>query len=300
MKTPFEILKKQNPLERCICLIGYFLHNDTNTIESLAEDYYDIMINVEMPFRQYLDSNLIKYDTLKGKQDYLKKVIFEFQDILNYLSDNPVFSYSITEKTESYQKQVDFSQYVESAWWSISGILLEIQNKCLTFRLDVFRLFPKPPIFSHPYGIEFTIVHLHRQTEDTEKTKKHLMWTGSKQQLEKLCNGLIHHGFIDPSTDLQAFAAIFEDDLTNITAIKWRGSNRLLSYIFSQMCTGNFIVKEWQSIIEKYKLFQNKSGKYLNAQDLATALNSINDPQRGLNPGGSEKIDMILKNIKTG
>jgi hypothetical protein len=132
--------------------------------------------------------------------------------------------------------------------------------------------------------------------------EKSFSWKGTPDQLKKLFDGLINapHSFIDPKTDFKDFTAIFSDNLTNCTAIKWSASNKLLSYLFDQLYAGNFIVKEWQSIIEKYNLFQNKAGKYLTAQDLASALNSINDPFHGLNPRGYEKIDIILKNLKTG
>ncbi|MCX6252775.1 MAG: hypothetical protein NTX61_18725 [Bacteroidetes bacterium] len=125
-------------------------------------------------------------------------------------------------------------------------------------------------------------------------------WTGSKEEVEKLFADLVKHGFIDPKTDLQAFTTTFTDNLINCRVIKWRASNKLLSYLFNQMYASNLIVKEWQFIIEKFKLFQNKTGKYLTAQDLASALSSINDSLHGLNPKGSDKIDLILKNIKTG
>jgi hypothetical protein len=124
-------------------------------------------------------------------------------------------------------------------------------------------------------------------------------WTGNDEQLKKLYDGLTENGFIDPQTDFKDFTAIFAGNLTSCKAIKWRVSNKLLSYLFNQLYSSNFIIKEWQSIIEKFKLFQNKTGKYLTAQDLASALNSINDPLHGLNPKGSEKIDIILKNLKT-
>jgi hypothetical protein len=125
---------------------------------------------------------------------------------------------------------------------------------------------------------------------------KSFTWTGSPAQKEALWQALKDAGYIAGTTK-EAFTAIFSDELIGCRAIKWRASNRLLSYLFNQMYASNLIAKEWQSIIEKYKLFLNKSGKYLTAQDLASALSETN--AKDLQPKGYEKIDKILENIKT-
>ena len=125
----------------------------------------------------------------------------------------------------------------------------------------------------------------------------------TKKQKQRLYYKLTETGYIDSSkTDFKTFRAIFSDDLTNCNAVKWTDSNKLLAYLFNQMNSGSnplILSGQWQSIIGKNKLFKNKAGKYLTAQDLATALNSINDKFKGLNPRGSEKIDEILENLKT-
>ena len=127
---------------------------------------------------------------------------------------------------------------------------------------------------------------------------KYLDWTGTHEQLDYLFNGLKEAHCIDPKTDLQAFRMIFSIDLTQCEAVNWTASNRLLAYLFNQMKTFGYISSsEWQSIIGKNKLFLNKSGKYLTTGDLATALNSINDPFLGNNPKGYEEIDTILRNL---
>lgn len=127
-------------------------------------------------------------------------------------------------------------------------------------------------------------------------------WQGTDDQLKRLFTNLMETGFIDQKHHFQDFSMIFVKDLTQCKAVKWTASNRLLAYLFNQMNSGSspFILSgQWQSIIGKNKLFKNKAGKYLTAQDLATALNAINDPLKGLNPKGSEKIDEILENLNT-
>ena len=57
--------------------------------------------------------------------------------------------------------------------------------------------------------------------------------------------------------------------------------------------------REWQSVIEKNRLFKTQKGKAIKAGSLAVALNAINDPLKGLNPKGYEKIDEILKTLKS-
>lgn len=124
-------------------------------------------------------------------------------------------------------------------------------------------------------------------------------WSGSQVQLVALCEALKTAGYIDQGTTKEAFTAIFADELKQCNPIRWIVSNRLLAYLFDQLYMQDYIVKEWQSIIEKYRLFQNKTGKLMRAGDLAVALSEINDKNKGLNPKGTDKIDTILKNLKT-
>lgn len=143
------------------------------------------------------------------------------------------------------------------------------------------------------------------EPEEKQKTKlKSFAWNGNQAQKEALCEALKDAGYIEQGTTKEAFTAIFAEERTEekeCNPVKWNGSNRLLAYLFSQMSSGNnplILSREWQSIIEKSRLFKNKNGKTINAGDLATALNSINDPLTALNPKGYEKIDAILKTLR--
>jgi hypothetical protein len=146
--------------------------------------------------------------------------------------------------------------------------------------------------------LDFYKVEEEKLKKPTGKVIQSLFWTGNNEQLQKLHVGLIQNGFIDPMTNYEAFSAIFSDELSQCATIKWRASNKLLSYLFNQMYASHLIVKEWQSVIENFKLFQNKSDKLLTANDLGTALSSINDPYNCLNPRGSKEIDSILKTLR--
>ena len=126
---------------------------------------------------------------------------------------------------------------------------------------------------------------------------KSFSWAGSSEQLNTLYEALKEARYIDHKTALASILQVFSDDLTNCKPIKIKASNRLFAYFFNQLFAGKLIDnKEWQNIIEKFQLFQNKNGKYLKAQDLASALSETN--AKDLKPIGSEKIDEILKNLK--
>jgi hypothetical protein len=108
------------------------------------------------------------------------------------------------------------------------------------------------------------------------------------------------YNFLYPNyikTELNDFESIFSAEIKpQPQPIKWEKSNRLLAYFFFALNQRNFIeTKEWQSIIEKNKLFLNKKGKLLNAGDIATALHEIQDSK----PIGSNSIDEFLKKIET-
>lgn len=128
---------------------------------------------------------------------------------------------------------------------------------------------------------------------------KSFTWAGSQTQKQALCEALNDAGYIHPETTKEAFTAIFANELRQCEPVQWTASNRLLSYLFSQMY-GRVIIhsQDWQSIIEKFKLFKNRNGKFFKAGDLSTALSNINDDNFGLNPKGSEKIDAILETLR--
>jgi hypothetical protein len=130
---------------------------------------------------------------------------------------------------------------------------------------------------------------------------KAFSWTGSPAQLDALWQALKDAGYIDQGTTKEAFAAIFADKLMKGEPVQWTDSNRLLSYLFNQMNSGQkplILSRDWQSTIEKNQIFKNRNSKFLKAGDLSTALSNINDVNTGLNPKGSDKIDEILKALR--
>lgn len=117
------------------------------------------------------------------------------------------------------------------------------------------------------------------------------VWNGNAdKELPILHRKLIISEMIDENTALEAFTAIFTGQpIDNIKPIKWIATNKLLAYFLD-----NFLKsKNWQSIADKGKLFQNKAGKLLTQSDLSSA----NHRKFG-KPKDSEKIDKILSDIK--
>lgn len=156
----------------------------------------------------------------------------------------------------------------------------------------------------HEFGISLRVNLLREmalivsKAEKQEIKIKSFSWTGSDEQKGYLYQELKVNHFIASRTSKEAFTAIFADELKDIKPVKWIASNRLLSYLFYQLefYHGFIENKQWQSIIEKYKIFKNQAGKYLTAQDLSTALSEINS--KGFEPIDHEKIDEILKTLK--
>lgn len=101
---------------------------------------------------------------------------------------------------------------------------------------------------------------------------------------------------IDVGTTLTDFATLFTEKTLPVSPIKWMKSNRLLSYLFTQLFTMNIITCEtWQSRIEAGSFFINRSGKKVTANDLAVAKTEF---EASGNPKGFEKIDAILKTLR--
>jgi len=297
-----EELETKDPLEKCLFILRYFLHNDNkdvNVLRLLYNNGYDLD-EIVGDFKKYLSSNLFKYETIQAKQDYVKYIIYQFHEFSSFIERQnwrmAVLAYEVYEGLQVDQK----TKNIIHAWFFFVDIMDEIQESCFILNLDFLTLCSELYISSETFVPKMALVIREKMNLIREKKQefkiKSLSWTGNKVQLEKLWQALKAAGYIDPSIDFKSITAIFSDELTGCKAIKWKASNRLLSYLFNQMYASNLIAKEWQTIIGKYRLFQNKSGKYLTAQDLSTALSETNT--KDLNPIGYEKIDEILKNLK--
>ncbi|MCK9435920.1 MAG: hypothetical protein PHE35_06795 [Bacteroidales bacterium] len=71
-------------------------------------------------------------------------------------------------------------------------------------------------------------------------------------------------------------------------------SNRLLAYFFSALDDRSLITRNWQSVIDKNRLFLSSKSKPLKQSDLSTANSEI----KFTPPIGSEIIDKYLKQLK--
>lgn len=130
--------------------------------------------------------------------------------------------------------------------------------------------------------------------------KTSLSWTGSPEQLDALCDGLAVAGYIDQGAGKEAFNQVFSGNNMNPEPVTWKGTNRLLAYMFDQITKGRPPLvdnNDWQSIIDKNQIFKNGKEKPIKAGDLSTALSQINSP--GLEPKGHEKIDNILESVRS-
>lgn len=140
--------------------------------------------------------------------------------------------------------------------------------------------------------LNYTIT-LNTQSQEKKKTLKALTykWQGNvENELPALYNKM-KGVFIDLNTTLEQFTAIFTAQPSeSIIPLKWIDSNRLLAYFLDLSFKGH----DWQSIAGHGKLFLNKKGKILTANDLATAKEGFNYG----NPKGHNLIDTILKEIK--
>lgn len=138
------------------------------------------------------------------------------------------------------------------------------------------------------------------QKIENTKSKNHnqkttYKWPGNaKKELPELHSLMISNKYklIASDITLERFTAIFsEQPFDSVKPIKWLKSNRLLAYFLDT----KFSSQDWQSIAGQGKLFLNKKGKQLTANDLAAAKSNI---EKFTKPIGFEMIDNILKEIK--
>lgn len=123
-------------------------------------------------------------------------------------------------------------------------------------------------------------------------------WAGTDSQIELLFQELKDKGYIAQNTYFKTFTDIFSGSLAKCKPLQWRCFNREIVYLFSQLDNYNLLsTHEWQSIIGKYKLFINKKGNFMKANDLSSALTEINKLYGGELPKRYYKIDKILRNL---
>jgi hypothetical protein len=302
MKIQDNIFGNKDPFEKCLYLIGYYLHEDRNAIAILTDANFDILTKAVNPFVKDLNYRLLKYETQQGKRDFLRFVIMQFYELQYFWKTNFDLISGTSDTTITGQKRDEFSKYIFLAYELFNILMNEIQIACITFKIDFYNLCDELYFNTNTFDSGLTFGFKEMQPYNPEEKGKSFTWTGNHAQKEALCEALRVAGYIDQGTTKEAFTAIFAGELKQCEPIRWHGSNRLLAYLFSQMNSGNkplILSREWQSIIENYRLFKNKTGKNLTAGDLSTALSNINDEHSGGEPKGFEKIDAILKNIKT-
>lgn len=76
-------------------------------------------------------------------------------------------------------------------------------------------------------------------------------------------------------------------------------SNRLLIYLFVNLCRNNFIASDWQNIIDKYNLFLSPKGKHITRKDISRAKATFMGGETPLNPypKGYEDVDKAIQMI---
>ena len=76
-------------------------------------------------------------------------------------------------------------------------------------------------------------------------------------------------------------------------------SNRLLIYLFVNLCQNNFIASDWQNIIDKYNLFLSPKGKHITRKDISRAKATFMGGEIPLNPypKGYEDVDEAIQMI---
>ena len=280
-------------------LFSYDINDLKRTIDELKE----------------IKSQLDKMESLLGNEKDEKKLT-ELIGKLNFLqlfSKAPMYfmmaplSYYTLERLTS-QYEFKLKNFLNSSNEATEPFLISNEIEATKSRLEELarlRNNPRMERWHNPALVAYSqyLEFLTNKLKVPDPSKAHsFSWTGSPDQLRRLFDELTENRFIYRKPDFKAFEQVFSSNLTSCNPIHWIDSNKLLAFLFSQMNSGNnplILSREWQSIIGKYRLFKNKSGKYLTSQDLASALNSINDPLHGLNPKGSEKINEILQNIKT-
>jgi hypothetical protein len=112
MKTDNTILENKDPFEKFLFLIGYYLHEDDKAIKILTDPNFNILVEIVTPLRKHFDNTLLKYETLQGKKDYLKYVIYQFSELQYFWKDHDEDIQGSQEKTLSGKPKGKFSQYV--------------------------------------------------------------------------------------------------------------------------------------------------------------------------------------------
>ena len=139
-------------LERCLHLIGYWLHNDETVINKMLHNETDIVKDYYEPFLRELNHNLLSKDTNEAKKDLIKYVIFEFWELQGfYKAYNEILFYGSygnysavfyehTNEAGTKRKLNEFENYVVNSHILFDMLFNEIQICCIKYKIDFFKV----------------------------------------------------------------------------------------------------------------------------------------------------------------
>jgi len=150
------------------------------------------------------------------------------------------------------------------------------------------------------------IEYLKRKISEPENLKKAparlqaFSWTGSSEQLNKLYDGLIYYGFIDPQTDFKDFAAIFSGQVidNNLLPVTWIKKTHKSKFIAKSAVVNLFEILAEKNLIPADEL-QNKAEFFRKLQACFSdpAGNSMKFEHKHL--GYSKEFATLLRQIVT-
>lgn len=189
-------------LERCLHLIGYWLHNDETVINKMLNNETDIVKDYYEPFVRELNNNLLSKDTNEAKKDLIKYVIFEFWELQGfYKAYNEILFYGSygnysavfyehTNEAGTKRKLNEFENYVVNSYILFDMLFNEIQICCIKYKIDFFKVCNELNFSVEYFDSAITVVF-------EEKRKDNLPPQQAETKTDKLKGELGKYGFFE-------------------------------------------------------------------------------------------------------
>ena len=150
--TKESVIIQTKELERCVDIIGYYIHYNEKVISKLLNENTNVTNVYINPFVKELNQNLLNKNGIQNKEDLIKHYIFEFVQLNSSYKNHTDILHTGTlhiqspthykhEKTNGIKRTLDeFEIYTINSHNLFLVIFNEIQLSCIKYSIDFFEI----------------------------------------------------------------------------------------------------------------------------------------------------------------
>mgnify|MGYP005944970983 CR=1 FL=1 len=128
------------------------------------------------------------------------------------------------------------------------------------------------------------------------KKQKSFRHKFTSPQIELLVACINEISLFESKVSIAELTSLF--DCTSVSTLKLT-NNEMLCYLFNQLSLNEYIIRQWQAVIEQKQIFYSSGrNEYVTASDLSSALRNVNRKKHSQLGKEYQIIDNCVKNLK--